>query len=70
MHVAVKCSFLFIFHCKLKIKVKFPQKHYVLEENQLCADCLPCDSFLYDILVGLQAVVNTTPGITVCIYYF
>ncbi len=48
MHVAVKCSFLLIIYCKLKIKIK-------LENNQLCADCLPCISFLCDISVGLQA---------------
>ncbi len=28
MHVAVKCSYIFIFYCKLEIKIK-------LEDNQL-----------------------------------
>ncbi len=56
MHVAVSCSFFLFFYCKLDIKVK-------LEDSQLCADCLPCISFSFDILVGFQAVVNTTPGI-------
>ncbi len=57
MHVATKCIFFLINYCKLKIKAKFPQ------DNQLCADNLPCISFLCDIAVGFLAVVNKTPGI-------
>ncbi len=56
MHVAVKCSFLLFFYCKLNIKVK-------LEDIQLCADCLPTVGFLFDISVGLQVVENKTLGI-------
>ncbi len=64
MHVVVKCSFLLICCCKLKIKVKFPPKHYIWREfNQLCVDCLPSISFLCGISVNFQAVVNTTLGI-------
>ncbi len=51
MNAAVKCSFLLISNCKLKMKVK-------LEDNQLCADCLPCIRFSFDISVGFQAVVT------------
>ncbi len=58
MHVVVKCSFLLIFYCKLKIKVK-------LEDDQLRADCFPCFSFSCSIAIGFQALVNTTPGIIV-----
>ncbi len=47
------CDYFFkFFFCKPNIKVK-------LEDSQLCADCFPCISFLFDISVGLQSVVNT-----------
>ncbi len=49
-------AFSYFSYCKLTIKIK-------LEDNQLCADCLSWVNFSFDISVGLQAVVNTTPGV-------